>query len=189
MYKRQDLEGASPDDHLELAERIEAELGRLDGLVHCAAHFNGLTPLPHADPAEVARAVHVNLTARQWLTQACLPLLERADAGVVVQVLDDPARVGKAYWGGYGLAQHALHALVPMLQAELGSQGVRVSGLQPGPMRTGLRAAAYIAETDAAAGDPARYAPLVVELLSAAGEGWRGKVRSCLLYTSPSPRD
>src|SRR3546814_9052595 len=74
-----DLEGASPDDHAGLARRIEEGFGRLDGLLHCAADFHGLTSLERSDPARFARAVHVNLTARAWLTQACLPLLRKAD--------------------------------------------------------------------------------------------------------------
>ena len=40
-----DLEGASPDDYAELAARIDAAFGRLDGVLHAAAHFSGLTPL------------------------------------------------------------------------------------------------------------------------------------------------
>ena len=122
-----DLEGASPDDYAELALRIDGELGRLDGLLHCAAEFRGLTPLEHTDPAAFARAVHVNLTAPWWLTQACLPLLRRADDASVVFVLDDPARVGQAFWGGYGVAQHGLAALVGTLHAELANSAVRVS--------------------------------------------------------------
>ena len=38
-----DLVGAAPDDYAELALRIETELGRLDGILHCAADFKGLT--------------------------------------------------------------------------------------------------------------------------------------------------
>ena len=38
-----DLEGASPDDYAELASRLQSEFGRLDGLLHCAAEFRGLT--------------------------------------------------------------------------------------------------------------------------------------------------
>ena len=73
-----DLEGASPDDYAQMAARIGEEFGRLEGLLHCAANFRGLTPLALTDPADFARAVHVNLTARWWLTQACLPLLGAA---------------------------------------------------------------------------------------------------------------
>ena len=66
-----DLEGASPDDFDQLGQAIDGEFGRLDGLLHCAAEFRGLTPLSHTDPADFARAIHVDLTARWWLTQAC----------------------------------------------------------------------------------------------------------------------
>lgn len=173
-----DLEGATPDDYAELAQRIEADLGRLDGVLHCAAHFKGLTPLQHTDPAEFARAIHVDLTARWWLTQACLPLLATSDAGAVVFVIDPVDQGASAFWGGYGLAQQAQAALVPMLQAELGDHGPRISGLQPGPMRTGLRGRAFQPNSDTKARPAADYAAACVELLSAAGAAWRGKIRS-----------
>lgn len=171
-----DLEGASPQDYADLAGRVESELGRLDGLLHCAAEFRGLTPLLHTDPAAVARALHVNVTAPCWLTQACLPLLARAPDSGVVFALDDTARVGQAYWGGYGLAQHARSALVGMLHAELANSPVRVAGLQPGPMRTTLRSTAYADDNDREARDPEAYAQACVALLSAAGADRRGQI-------------
>ena len=173
-----DLEGAAPDDYADLAGRIEGELGHLDGVLHCAAEFRGLTPLLQTDPAAFARAIHVNLTAPWWLSQACLPLLAKSADAALVFALDDPARVGKAYWGGYGVAQHGLAALVGMLHAELANSSVRVAGLRPGPMRTGLRAKAFVEENDRIARDPAAYAPACVELLSAAGAIHRGDIWS-----------
>ena len=123
-------------------------------------------------------AIHVDLTARWWLTQACLPLLSGSDAGAVVFAIDDPVRVGGtgAFWGGYGLAQAAQAALVPMLQAELGADGPRISGLRPGPMRTGLRARAFQPNTDFKARAPETYAAACVELLSSAAADARGRV-------------
>ncbi|WP_372015330.1 SDR family oxidoreductase [Pseudoxanthomonas sp. 10H] len=171
-----DLEGASPDDYAELADRLQAELGRLDGVLHCAAEFRGLTPLEHMDPAAFARAIHVNLTAPWWLVQACLPLLRQSADAAVVLAVDDPVRVGQAYWGGYGLAQHGLRALVGMLDAELTGTAVRVTGLQPGPMRTPLRARAYADDLDGSLRDPQDYAGTCVTLLSPDGHPWRGRI-------------
>ena len=171
-----DLEGASPDDYDQLAQSLDAEFGRLDGLLHCAAEFKGLTPLLHTDPADFARAVHVDLTARWWLTQACLPLLAKSDGGVVVFALDDPARAGGAFWGGYGLAQSAQATLVSMLQAELGEHGPRVSGFRPGPMRTGLRAKAYQPNTDVEARPPVDFVEACVGLLSPQAAHQRGRI-------------
>jgi NAD(P)-dependent dehydrogenase (short-subunit alcohol dehydrogenase family) len=171
-----DLEGAAPDDYAEMADRLHRELGRLDGLLHCAAEFRGLTPLEHTDPANFARAVHVNLTAPWWLSQACLPLLKQAQDSALVFAVDDLGRVGQAYWGGYGLAQHGLSAMVGMLHAELASSSIRVSALQPGPMRTSLRARAYAEDADPQARDPADYAGACVTLLSSAGAAYRGQI-------------
>lgn len=173
-----DLEGASPDDYAELAERMQSELGGLHGLLHCAAEFRGLTPLLHTDPADFARAVHINLTARWWLTQACLPMLVQQPDAAVVFAIDDSTRTSAAYWGAYGLMQPATGALVSMLQAELASSSVRVSALQPGPMRTPLRAKAYTADEDRSARDPVAYAHHCVTLLSPAGIGHRGQIWS-----------
>lgn len=171
-----DLEGASPDDHAELAARLRSELGRLDGVLVCAADFPGLTPFELADPASFARSLHVTLTAPAWLAQACLPLLREQDDAALVFCVDDPARVGGAYWGGYGVAQHGLRALVGSLHQELQRGPVRVSGLQPGPMRTALRARAWSLDQDAEARGPEQAAALAVRLLAASGKTWRGQV-------------
>lgn len=171
-----DLEGAGPDDYAEMAARIDEAFGRLDGVLHVAAEFPGLTPLEHADPAGFARAIHVNLTARWWLTQACLPLLRRAPDSAVVFAMDDPERTSQAYWGGYGVAQRGLEALVAMLHAELASTPVRICGLRPGPMRTPLRAKAYVDREDPLVADPRVRAGDCVHLLSDAGGAYRGLV-------------
>lgn len=171
-----DLEGASPDDYAELANRLRAELGHLDGVLHCAVEFKGLTPLEHTDPAAFARVMHVNLTAPWWLSQACLPLLRQAQDAALVFALDDLERVGQPYWGAYGIAQHGLAAMVGMLHAELASSSVRVSALQPGPMRTGLRSRAYADDNDLQAREATDYADACVTLLSSAGAAHRGQV-------------
>jgi hypothetical protein len=55
---------------------------------------------------------------------------------------------------------------------------VLVSGLQAWPMRSGLRAMAFVEEDDLVARDPAEFADACVTLLSAAGVEHRGKVWS-----------
>jgi len=171
-----DLVGATPDDYAAMAQQIERELGRLDGVLHCAADFPGLTPFELTDPAVLARVLHVNLTARAWLSQACLPLLRQREDAALVFVLDDPARVGHAYWGGYGAAQFAQQGLLASLHGETAAGPVRVAGLQPGPMRTALRSRAFLLEEDTEAVPAQAYAEACVTLLSAAGALHRGQV-------------
>ncbi|NIJ79671.1 SDR family NAD(P)-dependent oxidoreductase [Xanthomonas cannabis] len=173
-----DLAGATPDDYAVLAQRLQSELGGLHGLLQCAAEFGGLTPAELAAPADFARSIHVNLTARAWLTQACLPLLRQQRDAAVVFVVDDAARIGQAYWGAYGAAQYAQHGLIASLHHETAAGPVRIHGLQPGPMRTALRARAFTHQEDSQAADPAVAASACVTLLSMAGAPHRGAIWS-----------
>ncbi len=171
-----DLEGASPDDYDQMAQAIEAEFGRLDGVLHCAANFKALTPLQHTDPADFARAIHVNLTARWWLTQACLPLLSQTNDAAVVFAVDELEGGLGAFWGGYGVAQAGQQAMIRMLQAEVGEHGPRITGFYPGPMRTGLRGKAYQLNVDVRAKPATELADACVYLLSSKAAAWRGVV-------------
>lgn len=182
-----DLEGASPDDHLELASRLKDEFGRLDGLLHCAAEFRGLTPLEYTDPAHIARAFQVNVTAPMWLTSALLPVLKLSDDASVVFVVDDADHVGQPFWGPYAASQQARAALVPMWAKEMEGAPVRVSGLQPGPMRSGLRAKSTVEDIDPRLRDPAAYAADCVRLLSPAGAEWNGRIDR-VMAPEPAPQ-
>lgn len=171
-----DLEGAGPADYAQLAHAIEAECGRLDGIVHAAAEFKGLVASETIPPEDWIRAMHVNVTAPVLLTMACLPLLRRAEDAAVVVPVDDPARVQRAFWGGYALAQAARAAWVAQLGDELSNSTVRVHGLQPGPMRTPLRARAYFAENPGLWPEASAYAPAVVWALAQGDTDSRGRV-------------
>lgn len=182
-----DLEGATPDDYAELAASIERDCGRLDGIVHCAAEFKGLVSLENTPPEDWQRALHVNLSAPLLLTRACLPLLRRRDDAAIVFVLDDPARIGRALWGGYAVAKFGLAGLVEVLHDELERSPVRVHGLLPGPMRSALRGKAYFAEDPSQVPEASAYAAACVRLLGAAGQGEPAVVRA-VPERAPVPR-
>jgi len=142
-----DLEGAGPDHYAELAERIGSELGRLDGLLHNAGRLGMLAPLEHYDAEEWLRVVQVNLNAPFLLTRACLPLLARAANASVVFTSSGVGRRGRAYWGAYSASKFAIEGLMQVLADELGdSTRMRVNSINPGRVRTAMRAAAYPAE-------------------------------------------
>ncbi|MEO6066081.1 MAG: SDR family NAD(P)-dependent oxidoreductase [Lysobacterales bacterium] len=170
-----DLEGATADDYAALADAIAGECGRLDGIVHAAARFDGLTPLAHVAPDAFMRTLHSNLAAPWLLTRACLPLLQHQSDAAVIFVLDDPAEVAKPYRGAYGVAKSALPALVAMLHAETDRTSLRIHGIRPGPMATRLRARAYFAEDAGQLSGPVACADAVVRLLGDGASPWRGK--------------
>jgi NAD(P)-dependent dehydrogenase (short-subunit alcohol dehydrogenase family) len=92
-----------------------------------------------------------------------------------VFVLDDPARVGKAFWGGYGVAKHALAGVASIVHEETERSPVRTHAMLPGPMRTVLRRAAYYGEDTLMHPEPDFAADAVVWLLGAEGASMRGR--------------
>ena len=64
------LEGAAPQDYAAMVEAIRIQCGRLDALVHAAAHFDGLRPLAQTQPIDWLKHHQVGLNAPFLLTQA-----------------------------------------------------------------------------------------------------------------------
>ena len=146
-----DLSGAMPPDHEALAARVEGELDRLDGLVHNAALLGELGPIEQYPPQGWQELIQVNVNAPFLLTRALLPLVRRTAAGhghaSIIFTSSGVGRRGRAYWGGYSVSKFAIEGLNQVLADELDAgSGVRVNSLNPGPVRTRMRAKAFPAE-------------------------------------------
>lgn len=142
-----DLQGAGPDDYLDLAERLEAEFHRLDGLLHNAGLLGSLTPIEHYEPMEWLRVMQVNLNAPFLLTQACLASLKRADDASLLFTSSSVGRRARAYWGAYSASKFGVEGLMQILADELDENSrVRVNSINPGRVRTAMRASAYPGE-------------------------------------------
>jgi NAD(P)-dependent dehydrogenase (short-subunit alcohol dehydrogenase family) len=91
--------------------------------------------------------LRVNLTAPFLLTQACLPWLRASPEASVVFTSDRVGRAGRAYWGAYAAAKFGIEGLMQVLADETrGSSHIRVYSIDPGPVRTALRARLYPGE-------------------------------------------
>jgi len=147
------LEGASPKDYADLAQVLDTEFGRLDGLLHNAALFEGLTPIANYDIEFWYRILQVNLNAPFMLTQAVLGLLNRSADASVVFTTDQVGDAGRAYWGAYAVAKGGAQTLMKLLASELETNTpIRVNSIDPGQVRTELILRAYPGR------DPAEWA-------------------------------
>ena len=141
------LEGAAPKDYQDLADTIENEFGRLDGLLHNASLLGTLTPLGQYDVEQWAKVMQVNLNAPFLMTQACLDLLKKSDDASVLFTTSSVGRKGRAYWGAYGISKAANENMMQIWADELESNtSVRVNSINPGAVRTSMRARAYPGE-------------------------------------------
>lgn len=133
-------------DHLGVA--IAERFGKLDVLVGNAGMLGELTPLTHADAAMWDKVIAVNLTANWRLIRICDPLLRRSEAGRAIFVTSGTTQRPKAqaYWGPYAVSKAGLETLVETYAAEVAQTNVKVNLIDPGVVRTKLRAHAMPGE-------------------------------------------
>ena len=128
-----DLATADGDAYESLADSLEAEFGRLDGLVHNASILGSRFSIAQYPAAEWQQVMHVNVTAAFALTQVCLPLLLASPDASVVFTSSGVGRRGRAHWGAYAVSKFATEGLSQVLADEHrngqklveGSAGVR----------------------------------------------------------------
>lgn len=161
-----DLATAGPDDVQATLAAVEEEFGGLNAVVHCAARFDSLTPLEHVPAHEWLLSLQVNLNAAWLISKLSLPMLRRSGDGRLYFMLEDLSEVSGPLWGPYGVSKQALHALVGQFATECQSANVEVLGINPGPMRSPLRARAYHAEDPSKLRPPAQAAEGIMELLT-----------------------
>jgi len=149
-----------------LGGAIYERFGRLDVWVQTAATMgaSGLTPVSHADPRVWAKVEKTNFTAIYRLIRSLEPLLKVSDAGRAIYVTSSVASAPKAFWGAYAATKAGAEALVKCWADEIESTPVRVSIVNPGRMRTQLRAQAYPGEDPETVVHPSVIGPLMVEL-------------------------
>ena len=143
---------ADEDATRAVAGRVEADLGRIDVLVHLAALVSAeplpawTTPFEEQGTEVWRRALEVNLTAVFVLTQACTPSLRRSGHGSVVTTGSTYGVVGpdwRVYEGtgmgnaaGYAASKGGVVQLTRWLATTL-SPDVRVNCLTPGGVERG----------------------------------------------------
>lgn len=141
------LERAGGEDYDRLSGAIEAQWGRLDGLVHNAGILGPRAPIEHHDVGDWQRVLHVNLTAPFILCRCLLPLLLKSDDASILFTSSGVGRRGKAFWGAYAVSKFGVEGLSQVLADELEKKAnIRVNAVNPGATRTAMRAAAYPAE-------------------------------------------
>jgi NAD(P)-dependent dehydrogenase (short-subunit alcohol dehydrogenase family) len=168
-----------------LGEALNHRWGRLDVLVGNAGVLGLLTPLHHLDPKTWDDVMAVNVTANWRLIRSLDPLLRRSAAGRAAFITSGAASREelRAYWGPYAISKAALDALARTYAAEtVNTSNIRVMLINPGPLRTRMRATAMPGEDPLTLRAPEEVAPKIVEICS------RSWAETGKLYDFPSDR-
>lgn len=141
------LENSHAADYQKLADGIDDNYHRLDGLVHCAGILGDITLIEHYAPEVWQKVMQVNLHSVFLLTHALLPLMQQSQRASIIFTSSSVGRQGRAHWGAYAVSKFATEGLMQVLADELSTIGkIRVNSINPGATRTALRASAYPAE-------------------------------------------
>ncbi|TNE60629.1 MAG: SDR family NAD(P)-dependent oxidoreductase [Alphaproteobacteria bacterium] len=149
-----------------LGGAIYERWGKLDILVGNAAVLGTISPLGHISVKDWAELMDVNVTANWRLIRSLDPLLKQSDAGRAIFVTSGAAHTHKAYWGGYATTKAALEAMALTYSNECRITKIKVNMVDPGPIRTMMRAKAVPGEDPSVLPTTDQIAPLFVELAS-----------------------
>jgi NAD(P)-dependent dehydrogenase (short-subunit alcohol dehydrogenase family) len=119
--------------------------------------------------------MHVNVTAAFAITQVCLPLLHQSDDASIIFTSSGVGRVGKPFWGAYAVSKFATEGLSQVLASEQEPGSIRVNCINPGPVRTEMRRAAYPAEDRDALKTTEEILPTYMYLLGPDSQGVTGE--------------
>lgn len=171
-----DFSLAGRHEYEQLANTIESEFGRLDGILHNASLLGDITPLEMYDPDTWDTVMKVNLRAPFLLTQALLPVLKQSPDASIVFTTSSVGRRARAFWGAYAISKSGIEGLSQMLADELMNiSNIRVNCINPGATRTSMRAAAYPGEDPESLKTPEEIMPLYLYLMGPDSNGVTGQ--------------
>jgi NAD(P)-dependent dehydrogenase (short-subunit alcohol dehydrogenase family) len=181
------LDVADPGQVSAVVARAAAVFGRLDVVVNNAAY--GLVgALEELDDGQIARNFETNFFAAVRVIRAALPILRAQRHGHFITISAAAVIANYPGFSIYGATKWALEGVLESLAAEVRPLGVRVTIVQPGPLRTDFvtrsieDGAGRIADYDASSGkfrrlldamngkqpgDPAKAADAIVAIAEA----------------------
>lgn len=172
-----DLGAAGEQDYANMAEGIYQQLGRLDGILHNAAHYDNLSPLEIQTTAQFEQMLRVNLLAPFALTKACLPLLQRAPDASVVYTSTGAAQTPAAYWGAHAISKRAAAHMMQIWAEELEKlPNLRFNTVIPGAVQSPQRKKSHPGEVHERLPTAESLMPAYLYLMGSESKGVSGNI-------------
>lgn len=175
-----DLEHAEENDFAVIAQAIEQQLGRLDGILHNAAFLYGLSPLENQTVQQWRTMLQVNLITPFALTKACLPLLKASSDASVIMTSGTYGSKPSAYWGGFTVAKAGIEALVKVQADEWEAMpNLRINTIVPGIVNSPQRAKTHPGEIKQTMRQPEDLMATYLYLMGPDSKGLSGQTILC----------
>jgi len=148
--------------------------GKVDALINNASLLGPRSAIESYPLNAWRSVVDVNLTGAFLCARETIPAL-RETKGAMIHVSSGVGDHGRPYWGAYSASKNGLEALSEMLAGELAGDGIRSNAVDPGKMRTDMRAAAYPDEDPLTLPLPSDVADVFLYLVSDAAKDVTGQ--------------
>jgi 3-oxoacyl-[acyl-carrier protein] reductase len=122
-------------------ERVEAEFGRLDGLVNAA----GIAPMAFCTDTtdeDWRRTLDTNLSGLYYCSRSAARLMIPRRRGAIVNIASTNGLVGEEMLTAYNASKFGVVGVTKTMAAELGPFNIRVNSVAPGFIETKLTAKA-----------------------------------------------
>jgi len=149
-----------------LGPTLHQHFPKLDIFIGNAAMLGTLAPIGHLPPDSFQKVMDLNVMANFRLIRTLDPLLKASPAGRAVFVTSGITQDLKAYWTEYAVSKAALEAMAKIYAAECAGTAMKVNILDPGRVRTAMRAQAYPGEDPAIRPHPDEIAHYFLELVT-----------------------
>jgi NAD(P)-dependent dehydrogenase (short-subunit alcohol dehydrogenase family) len=147
--------------------------GKIDVLVNNAGVLGPRVRIEEYPENEWRRVIDANLTGLFLVTKAAIPHMP--EGGSIVNVVSGVSVEGRAGWGAYSVSKFGVEGLTQVLAAELEERRIRANAVDPGGMRTEMRAAAYPEEDPTTRITPEENTKVFLYLASDESRGVTGR--------------
>jgi len=161
------------EDAQRLVEEAASRFGRLDVLVNNAGLLGPRVAIEEYPEDEWRRVIDANLTGPYLVSRAAIPHLR--EGASIINVVSGVSVEGRAEWGAYSVSKFGVEGLSQILAAELEDRGIRSNAVDPGGMRTDMRAAAYPEEDPQSRITPEENTAVFLYLASDESKGVTGR--------------
>ncbi|MEI4259958.1 MAG: YciK family oxidoreductase [Candidatus Dasytiphilus stammeri] len=165
LYYDIDFQETNPQNYLNLLQKISSHYSRIDGLLHNASILGEIKPISQQNPIIWHQVMNVNIHATFLLTQALMPLLLCSLSGSLILTSSSVGRQGRSGWGAYCVSKFATEGFMQVLADEHKNTHLRINCINPGPIKTKMRACAFPQENAAILPTPADIMPIYLYLM------------------------
>jgi len=156
-----------------LVDAATQRFDRIDVLVNNAGVLGPRVAIAEYPEDEWRRVIDANLTGPFLVSKAVVPHMP--EGGSIVNVVSGVSVEGRPEWGAYSVSKFGVEGLTQILASELEDRGIRVNAVDPGGMRTEMRAAAYPEEDPMTRITPEENAGVFLYLASDESKGVTGE--------------